>query len=195
MKLKSTWKFKVILHFSPLDIGYQKLQADHNMATVMEILVQMPSHQGKRKGKKDYMNHLTNYGESRRPGRRPGAWQNRWGGAQEKFKEIRDFNNFDHQGLQLDAELFLTYCKPWEQKQMREETHISHSDCFSFLKLMNRKEMKPSWGSLPQIWLRVPPRLPFWTPGGGRYSASFIRPFNRAWEGTNSCLLFRSLLE
>lgn len=135
----------------------------------MEILVQMPSRQGKRKGKKDYMNHLANYGESRCPGRRPGAWQNRWGGAQEKFKEIRDFNNFDHQGLQLDAELFLTYCKPWEQKQMRKETHISHSDCFSFLKFRNRKEMKPSWGSLPQIGLRVPPRLPFWTPGGGRY--------------------------
>lgn len=48
---------------SPSDVGYQNLQADSNKATVMEILEQMPSSQGKRQGKGDYTSHCANYGK------------------------------------------------------------------------------------------------------------------------------------
>lgn len=68
---------------SPSNVGYQNLQADSNKAMVMEILIQMPSSQGKRGGKKDYTKGQANY-------RKPEAFcQGRGrmsrGGGQEKF--------------------------------------------------------------------------------------------------------------
>lgn len=101
-----------MIHFSPLNAGSQKPQVDNNNTAPMEILEQMPSSQGKRQGKKEYMNQQANQGKPDTLAEGQGCgWVER-GGEQEKFQEIRNFNNFDRQGLRLDTELFLTYCKP-----------------------------------------------------------------------------------
>lgn len=85
MKFKLPWKFKVILHFAPSNAGYQKLQANNNKVTVMDISEQLPSRQGRRQGKKDDMNPHVNYEKPDAMAAGQGCGRMERGGGHEKF--------------------------------------------------------------------------------------------------------------
>lgn len=116
LKLKLMRQFKEIL---PFLLGILIIRNSKQKGKLWWRSGEESAQQPRLKTGKDYQNHNANYGKPDSLAEGQGRGRMHGVEGRRNFRKLENFNNFGCQGLQLDTELFLPYCKPWEQKQIK----------------------------------------------------------------------------